>query len=57
MFEICDRIAVLARGRLSPLVPIAEADSARIGAWMSGLWDEPQGDAPASDKEAAHVAA
>ena len=57
LFEICDRIAVLARGRLSPLLPIAEADSARIGAWMSGLWDEPAGAAPARGQEATHVAA
>ncbi|MHB1668369.1 MAG: ABC transporter ATP-binding protein [Thiomonas sp.] len=39
LFEICDRIAVIARGRLSPALPIAEATVERIGQWMSGLWD------------------
>ena len=53
LFEICDRIAVLARGRLSPALPIGDADSARIGAWMSGLWDAAQ---PAAG-EAADAAA
>ncbi len=39
LFDICDRIAVMARGRLSPALPIAEATVERIGQWMSGLWD------------------
>ncbi len=38
LFEICDRLHVLAKGRLSPSVPRAEATVARIGEWMSGLW-------------------
>ncbi|MBS0508361.1 MAG: ABC transporter ATP-binding protein [Proteobacteria bacterium] len=38
LFEICDRLHVLAKGRLSPSVPRAEASVARIGEWMSGLW-------------------
>jgi simple sugar transport system ATP-binding protein len=40
LFEICDCIAVIARGRLSPALPIAEATVERIGQWMSGLWGE-----------------
>ena len=40
LFELSDRLHVIARGRLSPSVPIAEATVARIGEWMSGLWHE-----------------
>ncbi|MGE4328766.1 ABC transporter ATP-binding protein [Diaphorobacter sp.] len=38
LFEICDRLHVLAKGYLSPSVPRAEATVERIGEWMSGLW-------------------
>jgi ABC-type uncharacterized transport system ATPase subunit len=38
LFEISDRVHVMARGRLSPSVPIAEATVEQIGAFMSGLW-------------------
>ncbi|SDM46870.1 nucleoside ABC transporter ATP-binding protein [Oryzisolibacter propanilivorax] len=38
LFEICDRLHVLAKGRLSPSVPRKEATVERIGEWMSGLW-------------------
>ncbi|MBP9060954.1 MAG: ABC transporter ATP-binding protein, partial [Rhodoferax sp.] len=39
LFEVCDRMHVIARGRLSPSVPIAEATVEKIGEWMSGLWE------------------
>jgi ABC-type uncharacterized transport system ATPase subunit len=39
LFEVCDRLHVIARGRLSPSVPMAEATIEKIGEWMSGLWD------------------
>ena len=39
LFEVCDRMHVIARGKLSPSVPIAEATVEKIGEWMSGLWD------------------
>ncbi len=39
LFEICDRLVVIARGRVSPSVPVASATTERIGEWMSGLWD------------------
>lgn len=42
LFEICDRLHVIARGRLSPSLPVAEATVEQIGEWMSGLWDEPR---------------
>jgi len=41
LFEISDRLVVIARGRLSPALPAAEATVERIGTWMSGLWDAP----------------
>jgi general nucleoside transport system ATP-binding protein len=49
LFEICDRLHVIAKGRLSPSLPRSEASVERIGAWMSGLWD--------ASEEADHVAA
>jgi simple sugar transport system ATP-binding protein len=39
LFEIADRIVVIAQGRLSPSLAAAEATVETIGAWMSGLWD------------------
>jgi len=38
LFEICDRLLVMAKGRLSPIVPVSEASVETIGEWMSGLW-------------------
>jgi simple sugar transport system ATP-binding protein len=39
LFEVCDRLHVIARGQLSPSVPVAQATVEKIGEWMSGLWD------------------
>jgi len=39
LFEVCDRLHVIARGKLSPSVPMAEATVEKIGEWMSGLWE------------------
>jgi simple sugar transport system ATP-binding protein len=38
LFEISDRLIVIAKGRLSPSVPTAQASTLQIGEWMSGLW-------------------
>ncbi len=38
LFELSDRLHVMAKGRLSPSLARAEASTERIGAWMSGLW-------------------
>jgi simple sugar transport system ATP-binding protein len=38
LFEISDRLAVMAGGRLSPLVPARETSVEKIGMWMSGMW-------------------
>jgi general nucleoside transport system ATP-binding protein len=39
LFEISDRLHVMAKGRLSPSMPRAQATTERVGQWMSGLWD------------------
>jgi len=52
LFEVCDRLHVIARGRLSPSVPMAEATVEKIGEWMSGLWNTSVGD---KASEAQHV--
>ena len=41
LFEICDRLYVMARGRLSPSLPRDQASTELVGQWMSGLWDSP----------------
>jgi simple sugar transport system ATP-binding protein len=38
LFEICDRLHVIAKGRLSPSIDRAAATVPQIGEWMSGLW-------------------
>ncbi len=40
LFEISDRLYVIAKGRLSPSVPRAQATVAQVGEWMSGLWND-----------------
>jgi simple sugar transport system ATP-binding protein len=56
LFELSDRLVVIARGRLSPPVARSDATVGRIGVWMSGLWPGgPTDGAPAAD--AAEVAA
>ena len=50
LFDLSDRLHVIAKGRLSPALPRAEATVERIGEWMSGLW-------PQAAQEVGHVAA
>jgi general nucleoside transport system ATP-binding protein len=50
LFEVSDRLHVIARGSLSPSVPMADATVEKIGEWMSGLWNT----APAAAQEVAH---
>ncbi len=52
LFEICDRIAVIAKGRLSPARPAAETSVEEIGVWMSGMWPGADGDGKAPHVEA-----
>ena len=39
LFEICDRLHVIAKGRLSPSIDRVRATVTLIGEWMSGLWN------------------
>ncbi|CBJ37410.1 Monosaccharide-transporting ATPase (ABC superfamily) [Ralstonia solanacearum CMR15] len=47
LFALCDRLHVIANGRLSPSTLTHATDREQIGLWMSGMWD----------KTAAHAAA
>ena len=38
LFEICDRLYVMAKGQLSPSLPREDATVEKVGLWMSGLW-------------------
>jgi ABC-type uncharacterized transport system ATPase subunit len=38
LFEICDRLVVIAQGKVSPSIATSQATIEQIGAWMSGLW-------------------
>ena len=51
LFEISDRLVVMAQGRLSPPVATRDAGIEMIGEWMSGLWPR------TGTEEALHVQA
>jgi len=38
LFELSDRLVVIAQGRLSPSVAVKDTTVEMIGEWMSGLW-------------------
>ena len=38
LFELSDRLHVIAKGRLSPSLARQDATVAQVGEWMSGLW-------------------
>jgi general nucleoside transport system ATP-binding protein len=40
LFELSDRMHVIAKGRLSPPLSRTEATVERMGEWMSGLWPD-----------------
>jgi simple sugar transport system ATP-binding protein len=56
LFELSDRLHVIAKGRLSPSVARADATVERMGEWMSGLWPEAHRAEPAQEG-APHAAA
>lgn len=56
LFEISDRIAVIAAGRMSPAQRRRDTDTEEIGLWMSGLWPGSVVDAENPDREVRHVA-
>jgi simple sugar transport system ATP-binding protein len=39
LFQISDRLLVIAQGRISPAIATRDASIERIGQWMSGLWE------------------
>ena len=49
LFDICDRIAVLAGGRLSPVKATHETNAEEIGLWMAGLFPGNQAASHASE--------
>ncbi|MBC7956203.1 MAG: ATP-binding cassette domain-containing protein, partial [Cytophagales bacterium] len=53
LFEISDRLLVIAQGRMSPSIATREATIPQIGEWMSGLW----GDDKETSKEVTHAQA
>ncbi|MBC7728379.1 MAG: ATP-binding cassette domain-containing protein, partial [Microbacteriaceae bacterium] len=59
LFEISDRLLVIAQGRLSPSVPVAQATVVMVGEWMSGLWPgaHAPGTATRPAQQVAHAAA
>ncbi len=54
LFEICDRIAVIAEGQLSPVKKSSETDMEEIGLWMSGMFPGGPG-VRAGAEEATHA--
>ena len=48
LFEICDRLYVMAKGQISPSLPRVDATVELVGQWMSGLWSS-------ASREADHV--
>ncbi len=47
LFQLSDRLVVVAQGRMSPAVAVADARIETLGEWMSGLWPQP---APATGR-------
>ncbi|AXL51070.1 ABC transporter [Paraburkholderia caffeinilytica] len=52
LFDICDRIAVLAGGRLSPVRATGATNAEEIGRWMAGLFGDREGSAPSAEQPA-----
>ncbi len=42
LFEISDRLLVMAKGKLSPSLDVKDASVTLVGEWMSGLWPQAQ---------------
>ena len=51
LFEVSDRLYVMAGGRMSPPIARAQATVEQVGEWMSGLWPD------AAHQEAGHAQA
>ena len=57
LFEISDRLAVIAKGRLSPAKPIRETNVEEIGVWMSGMWPGAEAAGASTDRQGEKIAA
>jgi simple sugar transport system ATP-binding protein len=57
LFEICDRLVVIAQGSVSPSIPVGAATTEQIGEWMSGLWPRQTDAGPAAAGDARTAAA
>jgi general nucleoside transport system ATP-binding protein len=55
LFMICDRLAVIAGGRLSRAVPVADTTVNQIGVWMSGDFEYGVGEAELPESLYAHA--
>ena len=55
LFELSDRLVVIARGKLSPSIATRDATVEQIGQWMAGIFDA--GDGATTQPEAAHAQA
>ncbi len=56
LFEISDRLLVIAKGRVSPSLARRDANVDLIGLWMSGLWDGASGSNSTSSNSVSGVA-
>jgi simple sugar transport system ATP-binding protein len=45
ILEICDRVAVIAGGRLSPVREVSQTSAEQIGRWMAGVFADAAPDA------------
>jgi len=55
LFEISDRLVVIAKGRLSPSIKTSSATIDQIGQWMSGMWAADTDTVDTSSKVASNV--
>ena len=55
LFEISDRIAVIANGKLSPSKKLADTNIDEIGVWMSGMWPGAENTEAQLNEGQAHV--
>ena len=62
LFELSDRLVVIARGKLSPSIATGDATVEQVGQWMAGIFDGGPADpksaaAPTQRQESQHVQA
>jgi simple sugar transport system ATP-binding protein len=55
LFEISDRLVVIAKGKMSQAIKTSDATLDLVGQWMSGLWSSPLDAAGGAGEGAQHV--